>query len=58
MNDQERKQELREMYRAAAVIKEICNRRTEDDACHKCPFYAMCCGEPYSWEIPENGGDK
>ena len=58
MNDQEREQELREMYRAAAVIKEICNRRTEDDACHKCPFYAMCCAEPYSWEIPENGGDK
>ena len=32
MNDQERGQELREMYRAAAVIKEICNLRTEDDA--------------------------
>lgn len=46
------KQELRDMCRAAAVIKEICNRRTEDDACHKCPFYAMCCAEPYSWEIP------
>lgn len=35
MNDQEREQELREMYRAAAVIKEICNRRTEDDSCRK-----------------------
>lgn len=53
MEDQE--QELREMYRAAAVIKEICNRRTEDDACHKCPFYGMCCAEPYSWDIPESG---
>lgn len=43
-------------YQAAAVLKEICNRRTEDDSCHKCPFYAMCCAEPYSWEIPEGGG--
>ena len=34
-------QELREMYRAAEVIKKICNRRTEDDSCHKCPFYTM-----------------
>ena len=49
------KEALREMYRAAAVIKEICNRRTEDDSCHKCPFYAMCCAEPYSWEVPEGG---
>ena len=55
MTDQEKEQELRDMYRAAAVIKEICNRRTEDDSCHKCPFYFMCCAEPYSWEIPEDG---
>ena len=26
------KEELREMYRAAAVIKEICNRRTDVNA--------------------------
>jgi len=48
-------QELREMYRAAAVIKEICDRRTEDDSCRKCPFYTMCGAEPYSWAIPESG---
>lgn len=52
------KEELREMYRAAAVIKEICNRRTEDDSCHKCPFYLMCCAEPYSLEIQESGEVK
>lgn len=57
MNDQEREQELREMYRAAEVIKKICNRRTEDDSCHKCPFYTMCAAEPYSWAIPESGVD-
>ena len=50
-------QELREMYRAAAVIKEICNRRTVHDSCHKCPFYTMCAAEPYSWAIPESGVD-
>ncbi len=48
MNDQEREQELREMYRAAAVIKEICECRTEDDSCRKHPFYTMCAAEPYS----------
>ena len=34
-------QELREMYRAAAVIKEICNRRTEDDSCRKSMSFSM-----------------
>ena len=39
-------QELREMYRAAAVIKEICNRRTEDDACHKSEICFPVSAEP------------
>lgn len=43
--------EIQEMKRAAAVIKEICERRTADDACSYCPFYDMCGAEPYAWEV-------
>ena len=35
----------------ARVIKEICDRRTADDACSFCPFYDMCRTEPYTWEV-------
>lgn len=43
--------EIEEMKRAARVIKEICNRRTADDACSFCPFHDMCRAEPYTWEV-------
>lgn len=44
-------QEVEEMKQAARVIKEICDRRTVDDACSFCPFYDMCRTEPYTWEV-------
>ena len=44
-------QEVEEMKQAARVIKEICDRRTADDACSFCPFYDMCRTEPYTWEV-------
>ena len=43
--------EIEEMKQAARVIKEICDRRTADDACSFCPFYDMCRTEPYTWEV-------
>lgn len=43
--------EIEEMKQAAQVIKEICDRRTADDACSSCPFYEMCRIEPYAWEV-------
>lgn len=43
--------EIEEMKRAARVIKEICDRRTADDACSLCPFCDMCRTEPYTWEV-------
>ena len=45
--------ELREMYQAVKVIREICNSRTADDACFTCPFHEMCETAPYTWKIPE-----
>lgn len=44
-------QEVEEMKQAARVIKEICDRRTADDACSLCPFCDMCRTEPYTWEV-------
>lgn len=47
-------QEVEEMKQAARVIKEICDRRTADDACSFCPFCPfcdMCRTEPYTWEV-------
>ena len=44
-------QEVEEMKQAARVIKEICDRRTADDACSFCPFYDMCRTEPYTWDV-------
>jgi hypothetical protein len=43
--------EIEEMKQAARVIKEICDRRTADDACLSCPFHDMCRTEPYTWEV-------
>ena len=43
--------EIEEMKQAARVIKEICDRRTADDACSFCPLYDMCRTEPYTWEV-------
>lgn len=44
-------QEVEEMKQAARVIKEICDRRTADDACSFCQFCDMCRTEPYTWEV-------
>ena len=51
-------QEVEEMKQAARVIKEICDRRTADDACSFCPFYDMCRTEPYTWEVPRSNAKK
>lgn len=51
-------QEVEEMKQAARVIKEICDRRTADDACSFCPFYDMCRTEPFDKLMKQYGIDE